>query len=63
MVVTRLESIEETSMDNYREYLQKYAKKHGISEEEAEQHVIVKEAKAQYEKKDTTTKTVGWKEE
>lgn len=50
-------------MDNYREYLQKYAKKHGISEEEAEQHVIVKEVKAQYEKKDTTTKTVGWKEE
>lgn len=50
-------------MDNYHEYLRKYAKKHGISEEEAEQHVIVKEAKAQYEKKDTTTKTVGWKEE
>ena len=50
-------------MDKYHEYLQKYAKKHNISEEEAEQHVIVKEIKAQYEKNDIATKTVGWKED
>lgn len=36
-------------MDNYYEYVQKYATKHGISVREAENHALVREVKKQYE--------------
>lgn len=48
--------------DDFDRYLEKYGTKHKITKEEAEKHVIVQEVKAQYEKKDNSTKTVGWKE-
>ena len=36
-------------MSDYREYLKRYAEARGISEAEAEQHVIVKAVKEHYE--------------
>lgn len=38
-------------MTEYEKYLEKYCIKHEISKEEAEQHKLVKEAKAYYEEK------------
>lgn len=49
-------------MSDYEQYLEKYCKKHKISKEEAEKHALVKEVKKQYENNDTSTKTVGWRE-
>ena len=50
-------------MNGYDEYLTKYAAKQKISKEEAEKHVVVKEAKDYYEKNDHAQKMAGWKEE
>lgn len=49
-------------MTDYERYLERYCIKHGISKEEAKDHALVRAVKAQYDKKDDTTKTVGWKE-
>lgn len=49
--------------EDFEKYLEKYCAKHDISKEEAEKHAIVKDVRKQYEKKDDTTKAVGWKEE
>lgn len=46
-------------MDDYLEYLKKYAEKHGISEEEAEKHKTVQNAKKYYEEKDSITVKEG----
>ena len=40
-------------MDDYEEYLERYCFKHGISKEEAETHLTVKEVKQMYLNKES----------
>lgn len=49
-------------MTDYERYLKRYCAARKISRAEAENHALVKEVKSQYEQKDDTVKTVGWKE-
>lgn len=50
-------------MNEFEEYVQKYAEKHGISVEEAKRHAIVKNVEKSYSKGETETKLAGWKED
>lgn len=50
-------------MNDFEEYVQKYAEKHGISVEEAKTHAIVKDVEKSYNKGETETRLAGWKEE
>lgn len=50
-------------MDNFEEYVQKYAEKHGISVEEAKTHAIVKNVKKSYGEDEKKPQLAGWKED
>ena len=50
-------------MDDFEEYVQKYAEKHGISVEEAKTHAIVKNVKKSYDEDEKKPQLAGWKED